>query len=89
MDLENIQSDAGVFRNVSTSCLMCVVAVSGCQAVWAYVRIGRMYCLYVVEMSSLECPYVVCVRARMTFSRVLAFVFDCVSALFERHPSVE
>lgn len=60
---------------VICSFLMCVVAVSGCQAVWAYVRIGRMYCLYVVEMSSLECPYVVCVRALMTFSRVLAFVF--------------
>ena len=52
----------------------CVLAMSGCQAVWAYVRIGRMYCLYVVVMSSLECPYVVCVRALMTFRRVLAFV---------------
>ena len=34
-----------------------------------------MYCLYVVVISSLECPYVVCVRALMTFSRVLAFEF--------------
>ena len=33
-----------------------------------------MNCLYVVVISSLDCPNVVCVRARMTFSRVLAFV---------------
>ena len=35
---------------------MCVVAVSGDQAVWAYVRMGLMNCLYSVVMSSLECP---------------------------------
>ena len=33
-----------------------------------------MYCLYVVVMSSLECPKVVCESARMTFSRFLALV---------------
>ena len=33
-----------------------------------------MNCLYMVVMSSLDCPNVVCVRARMTFSLVLAFV---------------
>ena len=55
---------------VICSLSMCVFAVSGCQAVWAYVRIGRMYCLYVVVMASLECLYVVCVRALMTFRRV-------------------
>ena len=35
---------------------MCVVAVSGDQAVWAYVSMGLMNCLYSVVMSSLECP---------------------------------
>ena len=34
-----------------------------------------MYCLYILVMSSLECPYVVFVRERMTFSRFLAFLF--------------
>ena len=42
-----------VFCVVCSFC-MCVVAVSGCHAVCAYVRTGRMYCLYVVAMSSLE-----------------------------------
>ena len=32
------------------------IAVSGCQTVRAYVDIGLMYCLYIVVMSSLECP---------------------------------
>ena len=35
---------------------MCVVAVSGDQAVWACVSMGLMNCLYSVVMSSLECP---------------------------------
>ena len=33
---------------------ICVLAVSGCHAVCAYVSMGRMNCLYVVAMSSLE-----------------------------------
>ena len=33
---------------------MCVSAVSGCQAVCAYERMGLMYCLYICVMSSLE-----------------------------------
>ena len=32
---------------------------------------GLMNVLYTVVMSSLECPYVVCVSARRTFSRVV------------------
>ena len=35
---------------------MCVVGVSGDQAVWAYVRMGPMNSLYSFVMSSLECP---------------------------------
>ncbi len=38
---------------------ICVLDVFGCHAVCPYVRIGLMYCLYTVVMSSLECPYVV------------------------------
>ena len=34
----------------------CVLAMSGDQAVWAYVRMGLMNCLYSVVVSSLECP---------------------------------
>ena len=59
---------------VVCSFFMCVWAMSGCHAVCAYVSTGLMYCLYTLVLSSLECPYVVCVRARITFSLVLAFV---------------
>ena len=34
--------------------LMCVSAVSGCQAVCAYESMGLMYCLCICVMSSLE-----------------------------------
>ena len=39
---------------VVCSFLICVSAMSGCQAGCAYVRMGLMYCLYTVVMSSLE-----------------------------------
>lgn len=44
-----------VFCVVCNFCI-CVLDVSGCHAVCAYVRMGLMYCLYIVVMSSLECP---------------------------------
>ena len=31
-----------------SSMIMCVFAVSGCHAVFAYVSIGLMHCLYIV-----------------------------------------
>ena len=54
---------------------MCVLGMSGCHAGCAYVMTGLMYCLYVCVMSSLEWQYVLWVRARSTFRRVLALVF--------------
>ena len=54
---------------------MCVCAMSGAHAVCEYVRMGLMYCLNSVVISSLEWPYVVCVSARRTFSRCWALVF--------------
>ena len=60
---------------VRCSLCKCVSARLGCQAMCAYVRMGLMYCLYSVVMSSLECPNVVCVSALRTFKRVLAGVF--------------
>ena len=62
---------SAVFCVVWSFC-MCVFARSDCQAGCAYVSTGLMYCLYVVSMSSLECPAVVLVRARRTFVLHLA-----------------
>ena len=39
---------------VTWSFCVCVSAVSGCQAVCAYVKMGLMNCLYTVVMCSLE-----------------------------------
>ena len=44
---------------VICSFLMCVSAVSADQSVCAYVRMGRMNCLYSIMLCSLECPKVV------------------------------
>lgn len=52
--------------------LRCVCARSEDQAGLAYVMMGLMNCLYIVVIDSLECPYVVVVSARMTFSLPLA-----------------
>ena len=60
---------------VTSSLFMCVVAVFGCHAGWAYVSMGLMYCLYTRVMSYLNWPIVVLVSARSTLRRVFALVF--------------
>ena len=40
----------------------------------AYVSIGLMNCLQTCVMCSWECPYLVCVSARRTFSLLFALV---------------
>ena len=60
---------------VTCSLFMCVVAVSGCHAGWAYVSMGLMYCLYTRVMSSLDWPNVVLVSARRTLRQVFALMF--------------
>ena len=53
--LQPVAIRRAVFCVVCRLCV-CVFAVSGCHAVCACVSIGLMYCLYIVVLSSLECP---------------------------------
>ena len=72
--VQSVSIQSAVFC-VNCSLILCVVAVSGRYALWAYVSMGLMYCLYIRVISSLGWPNIVLWSARRTLRRGFIIVF--------------